>query len=102
MSYLFPQARAQPPISGVHHGPEALEQQNQVQSLLPPVTEHRHKRRWSHSQHRSVGVLPQPEPEEEMKPFVLDLKNFPELANADISSQNPNIQVSGDDYSLDI
>lgn len=35
-----------------------------------------------------------PEPEEETKPFVLDLKNFPELANADISSQNPNIQVN--------
>ncbi|XP_020352998.2 isthmin-2 [Oncorhynchus kisutch] len=88
------EARAQSPASGVHRGPEALEQQNQVQSLLPPDTEHRHKRRWSHSQHRSVGVLPQPEPEEEMKPFVLDLKNFPELANADISSQNPNIQVT--------
>uniref|UniRef100_A0AAZ3Q8Z6 AMOP domain-containing protein n=1 Tax=Oncorhynchus tshawytscha TaxID=74940 RepID=A0AAZ3Q8Z6_ONCTS len=88
------EARAQSPASGVHRGPEALEQQNQVQSLLPPDTEHRHKRRWSHSQHRSVGVLPQPEPEEEIKPFVLDLKNFPELANADISSQNPNIQVT--------
>ncbi len=38
--------------------------------------------------------LPQPEPEEESKPFVLDLKNFPDLANADTDSQNPNIQVS--------
>ncbi|XP_014061551.1 isthmin-2 isoform X2 [Salmo salar] len=102
---VFLLARAQPPISGVHHGPEALEQQNQVQSLLPPVTEHRHKRRWSHSQHRSVGVLPHPEPEEEIKPFILDLKNFPELANADISSQNPNIQVTievVDDPNMDL
>lgn len=47
-----------------------------------------------HPQHRSIGVLPQPEPEEETKPFILDLKNFPDLANADINSQNPNIQVS--------
>ncbi|XP_064847712.1 isthmin-2-like [Oncorhynchus masou masou] len=101
---VFLLARAQPPISGVHHGPEALEQQNQVQSLLPPVTEHRHKRRWFHSQHRSLGILPQPEPEE-IKPFVLDLKNFPELANADISSQNPNIQVTievVDDPNMDL
>uniref|UniRef100_A0A3Q3EPM1 Isthmin 2b n=1 Tax=Labrus bergylta TaxID=56723 RepID=A0A3Q3EPM1_9LABR len=67
-------------------------QQNQVQSLLPDP--HSHQRRWSHPQHRSVGVLPQPEPEEETKPFVLDLKNFPDLANGDINSQNPNIQVT--------
>lgn len=71
---------------------EALEQQNQVQSLLPEP--HSHQRRWSHPQHRSIGVLPQPEPEEETKPFILDLKNFPDLANADINSQNPNIQVT--------
>uniref|UniRef100_A0A667YP63 Isthmin 2b n=1 Tax=Myripristis murdjan TaxID=586833 RepID=A0A667YP63_9TELE len=71
---------------------KALEQHNQVQSLLPEP--HRHQRRWSHTQHRSVGVLPQPEPEEETKPFILDLKNFPDLANADVNSQNPNIQVT--------
>ena len=77
---------------GVQYVPEVLEQQNQVQSLLSePLS---HQRRWSHHQHRSVGVLPQPEPEEEMKPFILDLKNFPDLANADINSQNPNIQVN--------
>ena len=74
------------------HSAEALEQQNQVQSLLPEP--HGQQRRWSHPQHRSVGVLPQPEPEEETKPFILDLKNFPDLSNADINSQNPNIQVS--------
>lgn len=72
--------------------PEVLEQQNQVQSLLPEP--HTNQRRWSHNQHRSVGVLPQPEPEEETKPFILDLKNFPDLAKADMNSQNPNIQVS--------
>ncbi|XP_041832771.1 isthmin-2 [Melanotaenia boesemani] len=77
---------------GVQYVSEALEQQNQVQSLLP--VPHSHQRRWSHPQHRSVGVLPQPEPEEETKPFILDLNNFPDLANADINSQNPNIQVT--------
>ncbi|XP_056151005.1 isthmin-2 [Lampris incognitus] len=86
-------AHGQPPQNGrVQYVPEALEQQNQVQSLLPEP--HSHQRRWSHSQHRSVGVLPQPEPEEETKPFILDLKNFPDLATADINSQNPNIQVT--------
>lgn len=77
---------------GVQYDSEALEQQNQVQSIIPEPSGH--QRRWPHPQHRSVGVLPQPEPEEETKPFILDLKNFPDLANADINSQNPNIQVS--------
>lgn len=86
------EARVQPPHSGAQHDTQMLEQQNQVQSLLPEA--HGPQRRWSHSQHRSLGILPQPQPEEETKPFVLDLKNFPELANADISSQNPNIQVT--------
>ncbi|KAL6096314.1 ism2 [Pungitius sinensis] len=77
---------------GVQYVPEDSEQQNQVQSLLSEP--HSHQRRWSHLQHSSVGVLPQPEPEEETKPFILDLKNFPELANADINPENPNIQVT--------
>ncbi|KAF7231365.1 isthmin-2 [Nothobranchius furzeri] len=76
---------------GVQHASETLEEHNQVQSLLPEP--HSQQKRWSHSQHRSVGVLPQPEPEE-TKPFIFDLKNFPDLANADINSQNPNIQVT--------
>ncbi|KAL4656285.1 isthmin-2-like isoform X1 [Arapaima gigas] len=50
------------------------------------------RRRWSSL--RSGGALNKPVPEEETKPFVLDLKNFPELANADLSSLNPNIQVT--------
>jgi len=70
---------------------QELQEQNQVQSLLPEI--HGSQRRGPHPQHRSVGLLPQPEPEEETKPFILDLKNFPDLANADLSSQNPNIQV---------
>ncbi|KAG5857776.1 isthmin-2 [Anguilla rostrata] len=69
---------------------EALLEHNQVKSV--PSSPRRHKRRWS--QRRSDGVLPKPEPEEEAEPFVLDLKNFPDLANADLSSQNPNIQVT--------
>uniref|UniRef100_A0A8C6UUC5 Isthmin 2a n=1 Tax=Neogobius melanostomus TaxID=47308 RepID=A0A8C6UUC5_9GOBI len=42
----------------------------------------------------NFGVLPQPEPHEDPAPFVLDIRNFPELANADMGSQNPNIQVT--------
>ncbi|KAI4883122.1 hypothetical protein NFI96_017290 [Prochilodus magdalenae] len=63
-----------------------LQQQNQLKSRSPT---RRHRRRWS--QQRSEGVLPKPAPEEE-EPFILDLKNFPDLANADLGSQNPNIQ----------
>ncbi|KAM9356104.1 isthmin-2 [Pholidichthys leucotaenia] len=77
---------------GIHYVPETLEQQNQVQNLMPEP--HSHQRKWSHPQHRSIGVLPQPEPEEETRPFTLDLKNFPDLAKANINSQNPNIQVT--------
>lgn len=61
---------------------EQLQQENLLQT--PPTP----KRHWSHQ-----GVLPAPAPEEDPTPFILDLKNFPELANADTSSQNPNIQV---------
>ncbi|XP_066532167.1 isthmin-2 isoform X2 [Hoplias malabaricus] len=53
---------------------------------------HKQQRRWS--QHHAPGILPQPVPEEESKPFVLDLKNFPDLANPDTDSQNPHIQVT--------
>ncbi|XP_060736481.1 isthmin-2 [Tachysurus vachellii] len=67
---------------------EELQEQNQLSSSSS--TPSRHKRRWP--QFRSEG-LPKPAPEEE-KPFILDLKNFPDLANADLGSQNPNIQVT--------
>lgn len=92
---VFRQGHGHPlPSGGIQYDPDALEKQNQVQSVPDP---HSHQRKWSHPQHRSVGVLPQPEPEEETKPFILDLKNFPDLANADLNSQNPNIQVSSVD-----
>ncbi|XP_056620801.1 isthmin-2 [Triplophysa dalaica] len=72
------------------HDYNLLNERNQVQSDLADSRSHQH--RWN--QHYSTGVLPQPEPEEESKPFVLDLKNFPDLVNADIGTQNPNIQVT--------
>uniref|UniRef100_A0AAV2KDN8 AMOP domain-containing protein n=1 Tax=Knipowitschia caucasica TaxID=637954 RepID=A0AAV2KDN8_KNICA len=68
---------------------EESEQHNQVQSLPEPQGA---LRRWSQQQ-RSVGVLPQPEPEEEARPFILDLHNLPDLSTADVN-QNPNIQVT--------
>uniref|UniRef100_A0A673N1W8 Isthmin-2-like n=1 Tax=Sinocyclocheilus rhinocerous TaxID=307959 RepID=A0A673N1W8_9TELE len=67
-----------------------IQRQNQLRSE-PPLPR-RHKRRWS--QIRSEEVLPKPAPQEEEEPFILDLKNFPDLANADLGSQNPNIQVT--------
>ncbi|XP_029568412.1 isthmin-2-like [Salmo trutta] len=69
---------------------EDLQQQNQLQSLASSTQPSQRPRRRGWSQ----GVLPKPEPEEEPEPFILDLRNFPELANADLGSQNPNIQVT--------
>ncbi|XP_036405209.1 isthmin-2-like [Megalops cyprinoides] len=89
-SQFVRQTQAQTPTKGVHQGLGVLQQQNQVQSALSTL--HRHKRRWPHQ--RPAGVLPKPEPEEETQPFLLDLKNFPDLTSADLSSQNPNIQVT--------
>ncbi|XP_041928089.1 isthmin-2 isoform X2 [Alosa sapidissima] len=67
----------------------SLQEQNQLRSdPLSPTR--RHKRRWSHL--RSDASLPKPAPQEQ-EPFVLDLKNFPDLAK-DLGSQNPNIQVT--------
>ncbi|XP_051955090.1 isthmin-2-like [Xyrauchen texanus] len=84
------EAHPQTALREISHDHNLLHQQNQVQSHL--VDSHHHQPKWS--QHRSSGVLPQPEPKEESKPFILDLNNFPDLANADIGSQNPNIQVT--------
>nr|XP_023997143.1 isthmin-1-like [Salvelinus alpinus] len=66
---------------------EDLQQQNQLQNLASSTQPSQRPRRRNH------GVLPKPEPEEEPEPFILDLRNFPELANADLGSHNPNIQV---------
>ncbi|XP_048841188.1 isthmin-2-like isoform X2 [Brienomyrus brachyistius] len=76
------EAQAQTPSIDVLQDLEAMQEHNQVRTI--PFN---HKKRWS-------PHLPKPEPEEESKPFVLDLKNFPDLANVDLSSQNPNIQVT--------
>ncbi len=69
---------------------QELQQENLLQTSARPSSP-RSRHRWS--QHRHQGVLPPPEPEEDSKLFILDLRNFPELANADMGSQNPNIQV---------
>lgn len=74
----------------LQYGGEESEQHNQVQSLPEPQDA---LRRWSHPQQRSVGVLPQPEPQEETRPFILDLHNLPDLTNAE-ANENPNIQVT--------
>lgn len=71
---------------------EDLQQQNLLQTLPPTPAPHRSRQQWA--RHPSEGVLPQPEPGENSEPFVLDLRNFPDLANADMGPQNPNIQVT--------
>ncbi|KAJ8409129.1 hypothetical protein AAFF_G00241500 [Aldrovandia affinis] len=89
-SGIFLEAQSRTPSRGIRQGLGVLQQHNHVQSA--PSTLRRHKRRWPHE--RPAGVLPKPEPKEEMHPFLLDLKNFPELAGADLSAQNPNIKVT--------
>ncbi|KAM6912836.1 isthmin-2-like [Xenentodon cancila] len=65
-----------------------VQQENLLQSQpFPSPSTSRHH--WSQQ-----AVLPALVPEEDPVPFILDLKNFPELGNADVSSQNPNIQVT--------
>ncbi|KAG7510896.1 hypothetical protein JOB18_035407 [Solea senegalensis] len=66
---------------------QQLQQENLLQTLPSSPSTLRSRHRWS--QH-----LPLPEPKEEPEPFILDLRKFPELANADMGSQNPNIQVT--------
>lgn len=83
------QVRGHSGSKDVRQSLQDIQQQNQLRSA--PHSPRRHKRRWS--QIRSEGVLPKPAPQEEDEPFILDLKNFPDLANADLGSQNPNIQV---------
>ncbi|XP_074548192.1 isthmin-2-like [Halichoeres trimaculatus] len=81
--------------AGFHHGGrlqtlQELEQENLLQTLPSGPPPPRSAHRWS--LHHQQGV---PSPlEKDPEPFILDLKNFPELANADVGSQNPNIQVS--------
>lgn len=74
-----------------HQTLQDLQQENLLQTLPSGPSPSRSRLRWSQQRHQ--GVLPLPEPEEDHELFVLDLRNFPELANADMTSQNPNIQV---------
>nr|XP_006632326.1 PREDICTED: isthmin-2 [Lepisosteus oculatus] len=76
--------RAESVPRAAQQGAENTQHPNQVKSLLS--SSRRHKRRWS--QRRLAPDA------EETNPFVLDLRNFPDLANADLNSQNPNIQVT--------
>ncbi|XP_022606611.1 isthmin-2 isoform X1 [Seriola dumerili] len=76
---------------GVQQTLRELQQENLLQTL-PSSPSLRSRHHWSQRHHQ--GVLPPPEPEEDPEPFILDLKNLPELANADMGSQNPNIQVT--------
>ncbi|XP_046874311.1 isthmin-2 [Hypomesus transpacificus] len=71
---------------------EDLQQENQLQTLPPTLLTHNSRHQWS--QRRGEGILPKPEPEEDPQPFILDLRKFPDLANAEIAPQNPNIQVT--------
>ncbi|KAL0969846.1 hypothetical protein UPYG_G00233120 [Umbra pygmaea] len=78
------------PVGEARETLEDIQQQNHLQSLASstPSSQKLRRRGWSQ------GVLPKPEPEEDPEPFILDIRNFPELANADLGSHNPNIQVT--------
>ncbi|XP_067847165.1 isthmin-2 [Heptranchias perlo] len=84
-------------ISRSTQGPEMMPANNKLKSWKQNSQhiQHRHKRRWSPL--RVQGIQAQPKLGsnlEEVNPFVLDLKNFPDLTNADLNAQNPNIQVT--------
>ncbi|KAM4723289.1 isthmin-2-like isoform 1-T1 [Anableps anableps] len=73
-----------------HLNLEHLQQENLLQTLPFPSSS-TSRRHWSHHQ----DSIPPPAPEEEEPgAFILDLRNFPDLGNADVGSQNPNIQVT--------
>ncbi|XP_045918821.1 isthmin-2 isoform X1 [Micropterus dolomieu] len=82
----------QPNRANNHQTLLELQQENLLQTPSAAPSSPRSRHSWS--QHRHQGVIPPPEPEEDHELFILDLKNFPELANADMGSQNPNIQVT--------
>ncbi|XP_066550545.1 isthmin-2 isoform X2 [Amia ocellicauda] len=89
------QAKIQTASRAAQPGREVMQLNNQVKSWkrsLPPAPR-RHKRRYSGQRLGDVQSQPRSDTEE-TKPFILDLKNFPDLANADLNSQNPNIQVT--------
>ncbi|KAJ3613374.1 hypothetical protein NHX12_019624 [Muraenolepis orangiensis] len=65
---------------------QELQGENLLQTLPPPPSSR--GGRWSQ------GLLPKLEALEDPQPFILDLRNFPDLTNADLGSQNPHIQVT--------
>ncbi|XP_018553241.1 isthmin-2 isoform X2 [Lates calcarifer] len=75
-----------------HQTLKELQQKNLLKTSSSSLPSLKSRHQWS--QHLHQGVLPPPQPEEDLEPFILDLRNFPELANADMGSQNPNIQVT--------
>uniref|UniRef100_A0A3Q2QZK0 Isthmin 2a n=1 Tax=Fundulus heteroclitus TaxID=8078 RepID=A0A3Q2QZK0_FUNHE len=74
-----------------HLNLEHHEEQNLLQTLPSPSSS-TYRHHWS--QHRRQNPLPPPASQLEPETFVLDLSNIPDLANADVGSQNPNIQVT--------
>ncbi|XP_051239942.1 isthmin-2 isoform X2 [Dicentrarchus labrax] len=75
-----------------HQTLQELQQENLLQTLPSAPSSPRSRHRWSPYSHQSVLSLPKREEDHEL--FILDLRNFPDLANADMGSQNPNIQVT--------
>ncbi|GCC34331.1 isthmin-2-like [Chiloscyllium punctatum] len=70
------------------------EENNKLESWKQNSQQH-HKQRWSPQQTQGTQAQPNFGSNlEEVDPFVLDLKNFPDLTNADLNAQNPNIQVT--------
>ncbi|XP_051874296.1 isthmin-2 isoform X2 [Pristis pectinata] len=81
-------------ISRLAQGPEMTAEDNKLKSWKAN-SQARHKRRWSRPGPQDLPAQPKyGSGLEEVNPFVLDLKNFPDLTNADINAQNPNIQVT--------
>ncbi|MED6261790.1 hypothetical protein ATANTOWER_010071 [Ataeniobius toweri] len=73
-----------------HLNLEHLQQENLLQTLHFPSSP---SSRDHMSQHHHQDLLPPPVPKVEPEAFILDLRSFPGLANADVGSQNPNIQL---------
>ncbi|XP_069772136.1 isthmin-2 isoform X2 [Narcine bancroftii] len=81
-------------ISRLVQGPEVMPVDSKLKSWKEN-SQTRHKRRWSPPAPQDFPAQPKfGSGLEEVDPFVLDLKNFPDLTNADLNAQNPNIQVT--------
>ncbi|XP_059208624.1 isthmin-2-like [Centropristis striata] len=92
-SASVPQAAERRPDED-HQTLQEVQQQNLLQTLPSgPSGPSGPRSRPQWSQHHQQ-VLPAPGPEEDPELFVLDLSSFPQLANANMGSHNPNIQVT--------